>query len=124
MDDHTADPAAQARRRSALGTLLIMGALLGYTLLATPPAASHALAPPSAALKLNPNTATRAELMLLPRIGPALADNIMRFRASADRQPAFHDAADLDQVDRIGPATVAQLAPHLAFEPPAGRIDR
>lgn len=66
-------------------------------------------------LTIDPNTASAAELMLLPRIGPKLAENIVRFRESVPRRPAFDCAEDLDAVERIGPATVALLRPYLRF---------
>jgi competence ComEA-like helix-hairpin-helix protein len=66
-------------------------------------------------LRLNPNTATAAELELLPRIGPTLARNIVAYRTAADEQPAFRQAEDLDRVSRIGPATVEALRPFLRF---------
>jgi competence protein ComEA len=77
----------------------------------TPTAAS--LTPASLQLRLNPNTATAAELELLPRIGPALATKIVAYRAAATEQPAFRRAEDLDRVPQIGPATVEMLRPFL-----------
>lgn len=66
-------------------------------------------------LRLDPNTATRAELDLLPRIGATLAQNIIAYREAAPEQPAFRRAEDLDRVRRIGPATVEALRPYLRF---------
>ncbi|MEW6249299.1 MAG: helix-hairpin-helix domain-containing protein [Planctomycetota bacterium] len=80
----------------------------------------HTATPPPAglALQLNPNTATAAELALLPRIGPKLAADIVACREAAGVQPAFACAADLDRVPRIGPLTVAAIQPFLRFPPP------
>ena len=72
-----------------------------------------------AQFRLDPNTACRDELMLLPGIGPSLADAIIAFREAAPRRPAFVRPEDLDAVRRIGPATVARLAPLLRFPAPA-----
>jgi competence ComEA-like helix-hairpin-helix protein len=73
------------------------------------------LQPEELQLRIDPNCATAAELRLLPRVGPAIADNIVAYReASPDRTP-FRRAEDLDRVPRIGPATVEQLRPYLKF---------
>lgn len=72
--------------------------------------------------KVDPNTAPREDLMLLPGIGPGLAQRIVEFRAAAATQPAFLRAEDLDAVERIGPAAVERLRPHLVF--PAGAAER
>lgn len=66
-------------------------------------------------LRLDANTALRADLMLLPGIGPALADRIIEYRNSLP-PPAFRGPEDLDRVHRIGPATIEKLAPHLRFD--------
>jgi competence protein ComEA len=64
---------------------------------------------------LDPNVATKDELMLLPRIGPVLADAIINYREANGPGPAFLCAEDLDNVHRIGPVTVEQLRPLLCF---------
>jgi DNA uptake protein ComE-like DNA-binding protein len=66
-------------------------------------------------LRLDPNIASVAELELLPRIGPKLADNIITWRTSVTSGPAFGCPEDLDQVPRIGPATIEGLRPFLRF---------
>lgn len=77
-----------------------------------------ALAPHAS--KLDLNTATAAELELLPRIGPALAGRIATDRAA--RGP-FRSVDDLDRVPGIGPRTVERLRPFVlaGAAPPAGR---
>lgn len=75
----------------------------------------QALSPRAARLLLDPNTATRDELMLLPRIGPALSKRIVSYRESTMTTPAFSSADDLDRVRGIGPITVEKLRPHLCF---------
>ena len=66
-------------------------------------------------LRFNPNTASAAELALLPRIGEKIAQNIIGFRESAAERPAFRSPADLDRVPRIGPATIELLRSYLRF---------
>jgi competence ComEA-like helix-hairpin-helix protein len=103
--------------RSALGVgvvLLLLQALMGGS---STSSESSAVMREQAQLRLDPNVAAREELMLLPGIGPALADAIIEYRESADLLPAFSCAEDLDNVHRIGPATVAKLRPLLRFQP-------
>jgi DNA uptake protein ComE-like DNA-binding protein len=75
--------------------------------------ATSPLTPARLQLRLNPNTATAAELELLPRIGPTLGQKIVAYRAGVAEQPAFRRAEDLDRVPRIGPATVEAMRPFL-----------
>ena len=81
----------------------------------------------AARLRIDPNTASADELMLLPGIGPAMSSYIVEFRESSARRPAFLAADDLDGVHRIGPITVEKLRPFLTFagvtgghDPPGG----
>jgi len=73
----------------------------------SPPAAE------SIAKRINVNTATQAELELLPRVGPALAKRIMDHRA---KHGPFKRIADLDAVSGIGPKTLEKLAPLVTVE--------
>jgi len=75
--------------------------------------AAAPITPASLQLRLNPNIATAAELALLPRIGPALAERIVAYRTSSAAPPAFRCPADLDRVSHIGPATIEALRPFL-----------
>ena len=54
------------------------------------------------------NTATKAELMLLPGIGPAYAERII---LSREDQGPFERVEDLDRVKGIGPKTIERLRP-------------
>ncbi len=68
---------------------------------------------------LDPNTATAAELRLLPRVGQAMADRIVQYRqmqfAQQPGQRVFRKLEDLDPIPGIGPAMLQQLRPHLRF---------
>jgi competence protein ComEA len=63
--------------------------------------------------KVNLNTATAAELELLPGIGPALASRILAHRARIGR---FTSITQLDDVEGIGPRTMERLAPLVVAE--------
>src|SRR3954467_8771953 len=78
---------------------------------ATPPAA-----PPAARAvtrTINVNTASRAELELLPGIGPALAGRIIDHR---ERNGPFRTVDQLDDVKGIGPRTLERLRPLVRVE--------
>ncbi len=61
--------------------------------------------------RIDPNSATVAQLESLPGVGPALASRIVEARA----QSPFRNLADLDRVKGIGPAKLEKLGPHLQF---------
>ncbi len=111
--------AARPLGRACLGVGLLLGLAqvgLVWSAAAQPPSANRALlSAEDARLRLNPNTATPAELELLPRIGPKLAASIVAYRDRVADRPAFQCATDLDRVPRIGPVTVDGLRPFLAF---------
>jgi competence ComEA-like helix-hairpin-helix protein len=70
---------------------------------------------PDPSLRVNPNTASRDELMALPGIGEKLANRIIEARAA---QP-FTNAEDLARVPGLGAGTlVERLRPRLVFAPP------
>lgn len=59
---------------------------------------------------VNPNTATREQLMTLPEVGPEIADRILKLRP-------FTDAADMEKrVKGIGPKTLEQMKKGLDFD--------
>ena len=67
-------------------------------------------APPK---RVNINTATQAELELLPGIGPSMAKAILDHRRA---QGPFRSIADLDKVRGIGPRTLERLAPLITVD--------
>jgi competence protein ComEA len=78
-----------------------------------------AAAPPEAgrSLKVDINRADRAELMLLPGVGPGLADRILEQRA---RNGPFDGLASLREVPGMGPATLEKIRPYLVLSWPEG----
>ena len=60
--------------------------------------------------KLNLNTATEEQLMLLPTVGPAKAERIVAWRK---RNGAFKRTADLRRVKGFGYKTFKRLEPYL-----------
>lgn len=61
---------------------------------------------------INVNTASAAELELLPNIGPSLAKAILDYRT---KNGAFNSLADLDKVPGIGPKTLEKLKDRVTF---------
>ena len=59
------------------------------------------------------NSASVAELELLPRIGPVMAQRIIEDR---NANGPFRDIADLQRVRGIGPKTAEKLEPLISFE--------
>lgn len=106
------------RRRTALcmgaAFVAIQGLALGATWRGETIGAP--VRPDQLTLRLDPNHASLAELMLLPGVGPALAGRIVAAREKAEHQPAFTRVVDLDSIPGIGPTMLRKLGPWLAFE--------
>lgn len=58
---------------------------------------------------IDPNTGSKAELLLLPRVGPSLASAILKEREIQ----AFESAEDISRTRGIGEKTLLKLLPHL-----------
>jgi competence ComEA-like helix-hairpin-helix protein len=67
-------------------------------------------ATPIAPAPIDLNTATRADLEQLPRIGPKLAERILTYRT---QRGGFRRVDDLLDVRGIGAKTLDRLTPHL-----------
>lgn len=91
----------------------VFAALVALVLAAaafSPAAAAEAAA---GAGVVNINQADAPALMLLPRVGPALAERIIAFR---DENGPFKAPEDLILVRGIGDKTFASMAPHVVVE--------
>ncbi len=62
---------------------------------------------------INVNTASAAELELLPRIGPVMAQRIIEDRLA---NGPYESDSDLDRVSGIGPKTLEKLSPLIRFD--------
>jgi competence protein ComEA len=65
---------------------------------------------PAPGALVNLNTATQAELESLPEVGPVTAQSILAWRSE---HGGFTAIDELLEVDGIGDATLAQIAPHV-----------
>ena len=102
--------------RVAAGIVLLALSLGGLAATAdrTPLTRPHADAPaPIAPVRINLNTASAAELELLPRIGPALSRRIVEDR---DTNGPFRAIEDLDRVRGIGPRTILNIRDHATVD--------
>ena len=66
---------------------------------------------PGPEFKIDPNTATREQLIALNGIGDALADRIIEER----KKTPFRKAEDLLRVKRLPKPTLEKIRPHLVF---------
>jgi competence ComEA-like helix-hairpin-helix protein len=117
---------ARARRYAAPALILVPLVLLLYITGTRPMAPQPGTPGPyaaSAAIQLDPNTATAAELASLPQLGESTARKIIAYRekravAENSSAPIFRTLHDLDSVPGIGPKTLERLAPYLCFPNP------
>ncbi len=111
---------SDSQRRTLSVLCLLAACALGVALLNRP---AHIADPPppfparydELKDRIDPNTATVAELAVLPGIGPSKAETIVRFRQGVPA-PAFGAVSDLTRVRGIGEITAQKLAPYLYFE--------
>ncbi len=104
-------PARSTRLLTAAILLLASLAGLAFTTTRAPldvPAPYTVAAP-----LLNINTATPAQLELLPRIGPTLSARIVQDR---EANGPFESIDALARVKGIGPRTIHNIRPHLTAE--------
>jgi competence protein ComEA len=116
MSERPADraPEPSPHRSAALGVGLVLAmALLGGWAAGRAP--SSACQPGTPRCCVNPNTASAAELALLPEVGPKLAERIIAHR---DAGHALRRLADLDEISGFGPHTLAAVADWVCFEAP------
>ncbi len=113
------DAAGGARRGADLSGLNLARVLVdGEQIVVGQPApagvAASAVPSPgaAAAVLVNLNTATLAELETLPEVGPVTATSIVSWR---DEHGGFTAVEELLEVDGIGDATLAKLAPYVTL---------
>jgi competence protein ComEA len=106
--------------RTCIKTLAVMLLLLfaAGPALAEPPAAPPpAVQKPAGGAQLqgmvNINTADAAQLMLLPGIGPKMAESIIAYRSSVG---TFNTIEDLVNVKGIGPKSLEKMRPYLSVK--------
>ncbi|HEX9638806.1 MAG TPA: helix-hairpin-helix domain-containing protein [Acidobacteriota bacterium] len=100
-------------RNVVAAMLLALVALAGSAPAQTEEAASAKADPLEGSVNLN--TASADQLMVLPRIGPALAQRIIEYRTKAG---GFKKAEELLQVRGIGERTFESFKAHLAISGP------
>ena len=83
----------------------------GFT---SPQKSPKAVKSPENPFPININTASEAQLQLLPRIGPALARRIVAYR---QQHGPFRRKQDLIKVKGIGPKSFQQLKELITVEP-------
>lgn len=71
--------------------------------------------------RIDINTATRAQLELLPGIGPQLAARVI---ADRDEHGLFGSLDDLQRVPGIGPRTVVGIEPYATADQPGAQLDQ
>ena len=110
-----ADAHAAMRWRAAMGATLLLAVFAATLTVLDAPGGGRVEESRDARLRMDPNLATRDELMLLPGVGPAIADAIVEFRRERGGEHAFSRVEDLASVRRIGSKRVEQLRPWLVF---------
>ena len=91
---------------------IIQSLLCGAALISALAISSPAAAAPELAGQVNINTATEAELDLLPGIGPSLAKKVVAYRDSKQ----FGDITHLMRIKGVGRKTFAKLKPYLTVD--------
>jgi DNA uptake protein ComE-like DNA-binding protein len=117
-------PLTSSQQRGVIVLLAILVTILALRLLLNPltvPNPTTAPGPRADQLadRIDPNTATQAELAAIPELGEKRAAAIVEFRTRfAARHPdrqAFQRLSDLEQITGIGAATAENMQPYLIF---------
>jgi len=108
--DWTAGPAKHA---AVLVVMLLIGTALAVGWRRVPVSTIGMPGSPDARMFIRINTASQAELELLPGVGPALAQRIARSRKD---QGSFLTLADLGRVRGMGKITLSRLSEYVLFE--------
>ena len=66
-------------------------------------------------MRIDINSASAAELALLPGLGPRLSERIVENRAE---HGPFRTLEELTRVSRVGPMIVQRIRPYVVVEPP------
>ena len=111
-DDWTRQPARPIA--AAILCILLLAAL--PTAIARSSPRRTTVSPPAPEMRLDINTASRAELMAIPGIGRATANAIIDHRAARGLFPTIES---LDAVRGIGPRTIEDLRPFIIALPPS-----
>jgi hypothetical protein len=128
-DEDEALCSARALRFAAPALFIVPLALVLYVAGSRAPVPPRDAPGPNAAWlsgRIDPNTATWAELATLPRLGETMAKRIVAYResrAAAPRpnpalsaaRPVFCIVRDLDAIPGIGPKTLDEIGPYLSF---------
>ena len=102
--------------RAQIGLFAILSAVLGLIAWNSYRGQSPAEKPAIAVVvKVDLNRAGRAELLLLPGVGPELANRILDHR---ERQGPFDGIGDLRKISGIGPTILEKLRPHVSISWP------
>ena len=78
--------------------------------LSTPATVPETTAPPAVTFPIDPNTATKEDLMALPGIGEVFAQRILTYR---EKNGPFETLEDLGNVPGIGPGRLEELKNYL-----------
>ncbi|MBB6430897.1 ComEA family DNA-binding protein [Algisphaera agarilytica] len=102
--------------RHSVGLAIVLlfgmwGGVTGWRLFHLPSAGPHVARGPG--FRIDINRADTATLQLLPGVGPSLAENVIEYRETVG---PFQDAADLEQVQMIGPVLRQRIEPWVTVE--------
>lgn len=114
MQSRDAQLDLRADRIIAIVLCIACTAVVGVVLLNRRERADESNRDASRAALIDLNSASVAEIELLPEIGPALAARIVDSR---EKDGPFRSAMDLDRVRGIGKGTIERVAPLVECDP-------